>query len=535
MTRDERKIGRLDDIPEGQLSEVTVDDIPVLLVRRDGQIVALEARCPHHGAPLAEGQLCEGRVICPWHCAAFDVQTGRLLDPPALDGLRKYPVRVEGDDVLVRLPDKTTETEIAPENDVERDRDKRQQENRIIAIVGAGAAGSAAAEAIRELGYRGRVLLIGDDHPPYDRTACSKQYLAGQISDDKLPLRSPEFYNRKGIECLGRRVSSVDVRTGTVIFERAEGIVADKVLLATGAAPIPLDVPGNDLGGVFTLRTWGDSRTIREKAQRSEHAVVVGDGFVGMEVAASLADYDCQVTVISRNRPPMVTKFGKEVGQRLQKLHEENGTRFRLEHEVRALLGEGNLESVELDDGSQLPADIVVVGIGVRPNTDIVAGYPKNPDGSIDIDEYLRLNDNVYAAGDIACYPGPYSTRRIRVEHWRLAQQQGRTAAANMVRPAVPFDGVPFFWTRQFGVSLTCAGHADEWDEVILTGDPDALQFSAYYAKDGRLVAIVGTQTERTTAFMQQMRAGRLPSPDSLGGITFAARELSLQSKVLHR
>jgi NADPH-dependent 2,4-dienoyl-CoA reductase/sulfur reductase-like enzyme len=466
---------------------------------------------PHYGAPLAEGQLCGGRLVCPWHCAAFDVQTGRLLDPPALDGLRKYPVRVEGNDVFIQLPDKTIESKMAPENDIAQERD-----NRIIAIVGAGAAGSAAAEAIRELEYRGRVLLIGDDHPAYDRPACSKQYLASQISDDKLPLRSPEFYGRKGIECLGRRVSSVDVRTGTVIFQKAQGIVADKVLLATGAVPIPLGVPGNDLGGVFTLRTWRDSRNIREKARKSQHAVVVGDGFIGMEVAASLVEYDCQVTVVSPNRPPMVTILGKELGQRLQQLHEENGTRFRLGHEVHALLGEGNVKSVELDDGSQLPADFVVVGIGARPNADVVEGYPKNPDGSVDVDQYLRLNDIVYAAGDVACYPDAYSARRIRVEHWRLAQQQGRTAAGNMVRPSVPFDGVPFFWTRQFGVSFTCAGHADEWDEVVLTGDPDALQFSAYYVKDGRLVSIVGTQTERTIAFMRQMRAGRLPSPDSL-------------------
>jgi NADPH-dependent 2,4-dienoyl-CoA reductase/sulfur reductase-like enzyme len=211
-----------------------------------------------------------------------------------------------------------------------------------------------------------------------------------------------------------------------------------------------------------------------------------------------------------------VTKFGKEVGQRLQQLHEKNGTRFCLEHEVHALLGEGNVESVGLDDGSQLPADFVVVGIGVRPNADIVVGYPKNPDGSVDVDQYLRLNDDIYAAGDLACYPDAYSARRIRLAHWRGAQQQGRTAAGNMVRPSVPFDGVPFFWTRQFGVSFTCAGHAEEWDEVILTGDPDALQFSAYYVKDGRLVSIVGTQTERTIAFMEQMRAGRLPSPDNL-------------------
>jgi NADPH-dependent 2,4-dienoyl-CoA reductase/sulfur reductase-like enzyme len=360
------------------------------------------------------------------------------------------------------------------------------------------------------------VLLIGDDHPPYDRPSCSKQYLSGQSSDDQLLLRSSDFYNDKGIECFARRVSSVDVNARTIVFEKSPGIIADKILLATGAVPIPLDVPGGDLPGVFTLRTWAGSRNIREQAQCSQRAVVVGDGFIGMEVAASLAEHDCQVTVVSRNRSPMERVFGQRVGQLLLLLHERNGTRFRLGREVRELMGSGRVESVILDDGSRLPADLVVVGIGVRPNADIVKMYPKNPDGSIDVDQYLRLNDNVYAAGDIACYPDIYSGRRIRVEHWRVAQQQGRTAARNMFGPDLPYGGVPFFWTRQFGVSFTCAGHANEWDDVIFTGEPEELDFSAYYVKDDRLLAIAGTQTEQTIAFMEQMSAGRLPTPDQL-------------------
>jgi NADPH-dependent 2,4-dienoyl-CoA reductase/sulfur reductase-like enzyme len=315
----------------------------------------------------------------------------------------------------------------------------------------------------------------------------------------------------------------VDVKTRTIVFDKSPGVIADKILLATGAVPIPLDVPGHDLPGVFTLRTLADSRAIREKARRSRHVVVVGDGFIGMEAAASLSEHDCQVTIVSRNRWPMASVFGEEVAQLLRRLHEEKGTRFRTEQEVHHFYGEGKVESVELDDGSRLAADLVVVGIGVRPNAHIVEMYPKNPDGSIDVDQYLRLNDNVFAAGDMACYPDVYSGKRIRVEHWRVAQQQGRTAALNMIGPNLPFDRVPFFWTRQFGVSLTYAGHADQWDDVIITGEPDELDFSAYYVKDNRLLAIAGTQAERTIAFMEQMRTGELPAPHELSSPAVSA------------
>jgi len=509
----EHKIGRLDDLPDGQLHEVTVEDVPIVLLRRGQQVLAVGGRCPHYGAPLAQGQLCEGRLVCPWHCASFDIQTGKLLDPPALDDVPKYPVRVDGGVVLVKLPDGTAEKESAADADIDA---LREEDGRLIAIIGAGGAGSAAAEALREAGYRGRLLLIGDEHPPYDRPSCSKQYLAGQSSDEQISLRSPEFYNNKGIECAARRVSSVDVETRTIVFEKSPGIIADKILLATGAVPIPLEIPGNDLLHVFTLRGWADSRAIRERAKESRHAVVVGDGFIGMEAAASLAEHDCRVTVVSRNSVPMANIFGDRIGQLLRKLHENNGIQFCCDQNVRRLIGEGSVKAVELDDGSRLPADLVVVGIGVRPNTQIVQMYPKNADGGIDVDQYLRLNEHVFAAGDIACYPDRYSGERVRVEHWRVAEQQGRVAARNMVGPSLPYDAVPFFWTRQFGVSFAYAGHASQWDEVIFTGAPEEMDFSAYYVKDDRLLAIAGTQTEQTIQFMEQMRAGRLPAPDRL-------------------
>ena len=503
MTGTEYRVGQIADIPDGQLHEITIEKTPILFVRRGKQVVALGARCPHYGAPLEKGKLCDGRLVCPWHCAAFDIESGELLDPPALDGFRKYPIRVEEGEVFVQLPGEQAENDEGVNIDA-----TDAEDDRLFAIVGTGGAGAAAAEALREFGFRGRVLLIGDEHPPYDRPSCSKNYLAGQASDGKLPLRSEAFYRKKGIKCVARKVSSVDVTSRVIVFEKSQGITADKILLATGASPISLDVPGHSLSGVHTLRSATDSRRIREKAQTSRHAVVVGGGLIGMEVAASLAEHNCRVTLVSRDHVPMERLIGERIGRFLQQLHEKNGTRFCLGREVRRCVGEDIVNGVELDDGSRLPADLVVVGIGVRPNTELVQMYPKNPDGSLDVDQYLRLNDNIFAAGDIACYPDPYFGQRLRVEHWRVAQQQGRTAARNMLGGAQPFDGVPFFWTREFGVSLAYAGYATDWDEIIYLGTPEELDFSAYYVRNNRVLAVFGTQTEAPSVSWSRCEQG---------------------------
>ena len=277
-----------------------------------------------------------------------------------------------------------------------------------------------------------------------------------------------------------------------------------------------MEIPGADLPGVMTLRGWADSRAIRGAAQGAKKAVVVGAGFIGMEVAASLAGHDVEVTVVERESTPLEKQLGREVGEVIRKLHEENGTVFRLGRTVERFQGDDKVQGVELDDGERLLADLVVVGLGITPVTEFLQGVPVNDDRSVDVDSRLMLAENVYAAGDVARYPDPFSDDRIRIEHWRLAQQHGRTAGQTMAGKDVSFESVPFFWTRHFGVSLMYAGHATEWDEVLMTGEPAKQDFTAFYIRDNRLLAAAGTQAEQIIAFIERMRTGQLPQAEEL-------------------
>ena len=512
MNTIEKKVAKVSDLAEGEMRRCQVDDVEIVLIHTGGRFYALGGQCPHYGAPLAEGTLEHDRIVCPWHASTFHVPTGDLIEPPSLDSLPQFEVRIDGDDVVVCVPEDAAHRRARPAF-VHR----LGEDQRLFAVVGAGAAGAAAVEAVRQVGFKGRVVMIShEDRLPYDRPRCSKDYLAGDATDRQMPLRSEEFYRQYGIERLHQRVVELDVPRRSITFETGGTLTADAILVATGGIPRRLDVPGADLAGVMTLRSWTDSTRIREAAQKAVSAVVVGSGFIGMEVAASLARHDVAVTVVSPESAPMGNQFGEEVGRIIRQLHEAGGTHFRLGHKVSRLLGEGHVSAVELDDGTRIEAQLVVVGLGVRPATDFLRGVALNDDGSVDVSQRLQLAENVYAAGDIARYPDPFGKQRIRIEHWRLAQQHGRTAGQQMVRWSKPFQGVPFFWTRQFGVSFGYAGHAAHWDSVIMTGNPSRRDFTAFYAADNRLLAALGTQEHQLAAFMQRMRTGQLLSADAI-------------------
>jgi NADPH-dependent 2,4-dienoyl-CoA reductase/sulfur reductase-like enzyme/nitrite reductase/ring-hydroxylating ferredoxin subunit len=508
----EEAVARVGDLKDGQMKQVQVGGTDVLLVRLDGQFYALGAECPHNGAPLATGTLCHGRVICPWHAAIFDATSGDLLEPPSLDALAQFSVRVEDDQVYVTVPEQPADGRTMPMCSHEPEADSR-----LFAIVGSGAAGGSAAEALRQSDFRGRIVMISPEPVwPYDRTNCSKAYLAGDVSDEGMVLRDEEFYRQHGIERIQGRVQRLDVDERTIALDNGEAISADAILVATGGVPRTMDVSGARLMGVLTLRGWADSQAIREAAQEADKAVVVGAGFIGMEVAASLTGHDVEVTVVAPESVPLEKHLGREVGDVVRKLHEENGTAFRLGRKVQRFDGGDKVQTVELDDGEQLPADLVVVGLGIIPPAQFLQGVPINDDGSVNVDEHLRLAENVYAAGDVACYPDPFGSRRIRIEHWRLAQQHGRIAGQAMAGKDVSFESVPFFWTRQFGVSLMYAGHAEQWDEVLMTGEPAKRDFTAFYVKDNRLLAAAGTQDGQIAAFMERMRMGQLPMAEEI-------------------
>ena len=511
MPYQEAVVAHIADLQDGTMKQVTVGDTDVLLARIDGQYHAVGAACTHYGAPLAKGILTGTRVVCPWHHSCFSVVTGDLQEPPSLDALPRYSVRLDGDQVIVRVPAEQTDQRL-PELVAPDPADERQ-----FVIVGSGAAGVAAAEALREAAFRGRiVLLTADEQLPYDRTLLSKDYLAKEEDKGWIPMRSAEFYTQHGVDVrVGVRVTRLDAAAQELTLADGGTVRYDALLLAPGSAVQTLDVPGATLKGVELLRTLADAERIVAAAKASQRAVVVGASWIGMECAASLRERKVDVTVVSPDAVPFERTLGRDVGEMFQGLHAEQGVAFRFEAEVTGFDGADQVTGVVLDTGETLPADLVVVGIGVHPATDAFDALPRNDDGSFSVDEHMRVvgaSGPIYAAGDSARYPDPTSGKTIRVEHWRVAMQQGRTAAFNMAGQSRVLDDAPFFWTQQYGTSFRYAGNAEEWDEIVVDGDLQARDALVYYIKDERLRAAFGVQRDAAICAIREcMRQDALP------------------------
>ncbi|HEX8557390.1 MAG TPA: FAD-dependent oxidoreductase, partial [Pyrinomonadaceae bacterium] len=492
-----------------------------LLARVGGEFHAVGATCPHYGAPLAEGALCGARVVCPWHHACFDVTTGGLEEPPALDSLPRYEVRVERGRVLARVP--CAAQDRVPPRMSRRD----PSDARLFVILGAGAAGYAAAQTLREDGFGGRVaLLTREDRAPYDRPNLSKDYLQGHAEPGWMPLRPDEFYKEHDIELLcGREATRVDAAARTITFESGETLAYDALLVATGGSPRRLNIPSSDLRNICLLRGFSDADSIIETARRSKRCVVVGASFIAMEAAASLRQLGLDVTVVAPSREPFESVLGLEVGALFRRVHEERGVKFRLGSVVYRFEGTSAVEAVTLEDGGRIEADMVVAGVGVYPATGFLEGVTLQEDGGVVVDAHMRAAEGLYAAGDIASFPDPRTGARARIEHWRTAQQQGRVAAHNMAGGQVAFDGVPFFWTRQFDTGLLYAGHAPRWDEIVYAGDVAAQDFLAFYVKGGRALAVAGVNRDRDMAALEELfRLNLLPEAKELADVAdFAA------------
>ncbi|HEX8685710.1 MAG TPA: FAD-dependent oxidoreductase, partial [Pyrinomonadaceae bacterium] len=510
------------DLNDGEMKEVTADGTRILLARVGGEFHAVGATCPHYGAPLAEGALCGKRVVCPWHHACFDVTTGGLEEPPALDSLPRYEVRVEDGRVLARLP--AAGADRVPPRMSRRD----PSDARLFVILGAGAAGYAAAQTLREDGFRGRVALVTrEDRAPYDRPNLSKDYLQGHAEPEWMPLRPDEFYREHDIELLcGREVTRVDAAAKTVTFYSGDVLEYDALLVATGGTPRRLNIPGSDLKNICLLRGFSDADSVIETARRAERVVVVGSSFIGMEVAASLRARGLDVTVVAPSGEPFESVLGREVGALFRRVHEEQGVKFKLGSIVYRFEGTCGVRAVRLESGECIEADMVVLGVGVHPATGFLEGVTLDAGGAVVVDAQMRAADGLYAAGDIASFPDPRTGARARVEHWRTAQQQGRVAAHNMAGRPARFDGVPFFWTRQFDTGLVYVGHAPRWDEIVYAGDVAAQDFLAFYVKDGRALAAAGVNRDRDLAALEELfRLNLMPEAKELkaGATDFAA------------
>ena len=514
MGSKEVQVANISDLRDGEMKEVSIGETRILLARVDGVFHAVSATCPHYGGPLAEGALCGTRVMCPWHHAVFNVVNGDLEEPPALDALVSYAVRVEDEKIFVSVPEAPEDRRTPTMAKCDPNVDSRQ-----FVIIGAGAAGYSAAQTLREEGFRGQIVMITrEERAPYDRPNLSKDYLHGHAEPEWMPLRPEEFFSDNDIKLLfNREVTRVDPRTKTITFEGGETMDYDALLVATGGAPVRLNIPGSDLKNICLLRSFNDADSIIETAKRSRRTVVVGASFIAMEAAYSLRERGLEVTVVAPSREPFEATLGAEVGAVFRRVHEKNGVRFKLGSIVFRFEGVHNVEAVTLDNGEAIETDMVVMGVGVRPVTQFVEGVELDHAGGIVVNSRLRTADGVYAAGDIASFPDVRTGERMRIEHWRTAQQQGRVAARNMLGRNEPFAGVPFFWTRQFDAGLLYVGRAASWDEIIYHGDVSSHDFLAFYVKNGRVRAVAGMNRDREMAAAEElMRLDRMPAREEL-------------------
>ena len=460
------------------LGHVGEDD--VLLVRNGSELFAIDAHCSHYHGPLAEGLVVGETVRCPWHHACFDLRTGEAIRVPALSALACWHV-VERDGrifVTGRREQPKPRARTAPSDAPGK-----------IVIVGGGAAGFAAAEMLRRHDYRGRIAMLSNDAaPPVDRPNLSKDYLAGSAPEDWLPLRPAEFYAENEIELrLNTEVAAIDAKRREIRLTEGGSLDYDRLLLATGAEPVRLAIPGADASHVHTLRTLADCRAIIDKAQGARRALVIGASFIGLEAAASLRARNVEVHVAAPEARPMERVLGPQLGDFVRSLHEQHGVVFHLGETVTAIEG----PRATLRSGRELEADLVVVGIGVRPRLALAEQAGLAIDRGVVVDAHLQTSaPGIYAAGDIARWPDPHSRSAIRVEHWVVAERQGQTAARNMLGLNEPFDAVPFFWSQHYDVPINYVGHAEQWDEITIDGDVAAKDCLLRYKSKGHVIAI---------------------------------------------
>ncbi|HEX7182305.1 MAG TPA: FAD-dependent oxidoreductase [Thermoanaerobaculia bacterium] len=470
----------LSDLPEGGQVVGHNGSEAVLVVRRGEEIFAIGASCTHYGGPLGEGLVVDDTVRCPWHHACFSLRTGEAVRAPALNPVACFRVDREGDRLFVRH-----KVDTAPHRPASRGETAPDP----VVIVGAGAAGNAVAETLRKEGYGGRIVMIGPEPDlPYDRPNLSKDYLAGTAQEEWIPLHPREFYDEQRIELvLGAAVKSIDLSGKTVTLEDSRTLGWDALVLATGAEPVRLSIPGADLPHVHLLRSLADSRTIIEKAKEAKRAVVVGASFIGLEVAASLRGRGLAVTVVAPDERPLGRVMGPELGDFIRGVHDEHGVVFKLGTKPAAITD----TEVRLESGETVPADLVVVGVGVRPRVALAEAAGLAVDNGVVVDELLRASaPGVWAVGDIARWPDPHSGERIRVEHWVVAERQGQTAARNLLGRGERFDAVPFFWSQHYDVSINYVGHAAKWDAIEVSGSLAERSAVVTFRSGGRTAAV---------------------------------------------
>jgi NADPH-dependent 2,4-dienoyl-CoA reductase/sulfur reductase-like enzyme/nitrite reductase/ring-hydroxylating ferredoxin subunit len=455
------------DIAAGQMLLGHVNQDAVLLARQGDEFFAIGATCSHYSGPLAEGLMAGDTVRCPWHHARFSLRTGEAIGAPAFNALPCWRVEKSDDKVFVR-----ERTAPADRSEPSKPAQATAKPDRIV-IVGGGAAGFAAAEMLRREGFGGSLTLVSADNEP---------------PEDWMPLKPAEFYKEYSIDLqLGSEVTAIDSGPRQVALANGRKIAFDKLLLATGAEPVRLQLPGADQPHVHVLRSLSDARAIIANATAARHAVVIGASFIGLEVAAALRTRNLDVHVVAPERRPLERILGPEFGDFIRELHEEHGVVFHLEDTVTSIEG----TNAKLKSGATLPAEVVVVGVGVRPRLQLAERAGVKIDRGVAVNEYLETSiPDIYAAGDIARWPDPHTGENLRIEHWVVAERQGQAVARNMLGQEQRFSEVPFFWSQHYDVPINYVGHAEKWDSVDIDGNIKSRDCLVRYRQNGKVLAV---------------------------------------------
>lgn len=478
----------IDDLSNGAALVGHVDGEQVLLARIGNEFFAVGAYCTHYHGPLVEGLVAGGTIRCPWHHACFELRTGEAIQAPAFDPLSCWSVELRGDRVFVG--GKRKQLKKAKIGQAEGDKPKR------IVIVGGGAAGFAAAEMLRREGFEGAITMLScDAASPVDRPNLSKDYLAGKAPEDWVPLRPDAFYSENDIELrLATEVTRIDPRLHEVALADGNTVPYDRLLLATGAEPVRLWIPGADQTPVHSLRSLSDCRAIIAQAQTARSAVILGASFIGLEVAAALRSRGIEVHIVALDKRPLERILGPDMGRFVQSLHEEQGVIFHLNETAVSIAG--NL--MTLKSGNTLEGELFVAGIGVRPRIALALQAGLLIDRGVVVNAYLETSaPNIYAAGDIARWPDPHSEQNIRVEHWVVAERQGQTAALNMIGHRTRFSAVPFFWSQHYDVPINYVGHAESWDEIAIEGSISGKDCVLRFKREGHTLAVASIFRDR--------------------------------------
>jgi len=518
------------ELKDGQMKEVAFEDGKVLLSKLGSEIHATSAFCTHYGAPLAKGVLTnDGRVVCPWHGACFNVCTGDIEDAPAPDALYSFKAEVkDGKIVVTANPEQTTKKNMSRPPKLATATAQVSDAEPGVVVVGGGSGGLFTIESLRENGYKGPITLLSkEEYAPIDRTKLSKALIT---DPSKIEWRKADVLKEKyGVTFRsGTVVTAIDPSAKTVTLNGSETLKYSNVVLAPGATPRALPIEGADLGNVLTLRTIQDAKAIDAVLQEGKRIAFIGSSFISMElvVVASkrkLASLD----VIGMEEVPFERVLGKEVGAGLMKFHTNQGVKFHMQSKIAKLSSSSkDVSSVTFTDASgkdqTLEVDAVIMGTGVAPATDFLksSNFQLEKDGGVIVNELLQVKGfedaGVYAIGDIAHYPQAPTGDLRRVEHWNVANNHGRAVGKTIAGSPQPFKKVPIFWSAQ-GQQLRYCGIGAGYDDIIIKGNPDEMKFVAYYIKGDNVIAVSSMQNDPIVSKSAElMRLELMPSASEI-------------------